>query len=1131
LTTDTEKYNLEDFISELSQISYTDLLIQVNPENKSVILIEENFDDVVNLPFSSKLNQILKIAINHKKVSDIQSLCLCSYLLKWTFRGKILNTPIFLSPITYKQNKIKNICEFKRDKNEFFINPFLIKSFKTEFDIDLEIDNQENNFDFLIKEFQENLKKHEFDFEIITLNLIGNFHHHRYEILKDLEELINSKNENQLVRILLGDETESSIEKIELSKNNCFETDSDQKEIFKLIENNNLLVQGPPGTGKTQVLANLLSKLLLKNEKQLLVSEKKVALSVLFKKLESRNLHHFAFVFSSDVKNGDFIKHLKKTWTFLENLELEKKINLNLSEQYLQQIQQYLDKLNHVKLFGNLSLSEIQGVSKSDDFSKIRYNSNLPEYDIWLDSKNVVEELFRNLKNPFLVSYLKNGTYRSIENFDTILTQTIQDFKLLSEKFALETPKDLEILFKQTLRVQLIENEQNKKYFELILSKSKQNKFLKLQKQYKIQVNKLEFVEKELDNWIKIPNLSEIETFISDIEKTNFIVKIKAKSRIKKFLKNKHVDLYFALKNLSEYHKINSEKLKIENELIALGIENPNNELSYVSYLIQQIYSSSENELNLVYNFDEAKKSNLITENKRIEKFRQTINTYFNFDENTKLNDILSSLLENLPQLIHEKNKISKLSAALIENFKNVENFEAFELSVLKSNWIKFTSIYPEFSNFTGEKLKELLNKTIQFEKSENELFSEEILLKKLADFRNFNQLLATNSTKLNASQKELKKKLKTGKSILVKEFSKSKQHRSLRELLSSDAQLWIDLLCPIHLSTPLMVSRNYTLNSDLFQFVIFDEASQLVLPKAISCVQRAKRMLIAGDAQQMSPSSYFMGKISSVDLLHQASYYLPKTSLKHHYRSIHGELIKFSNKYFYNNELIVYPSSEKKEQVIQFHYLENATFENRENPVEAKEVARFLMKNIDSKKTIGLVTFSEQQLICIYKQFNSSELALIEEKIKNKLLFFRTLEQVQGEECDHLIISFAYGKDTNGKFHLRFGPLNQTNGSKRLNVLFTRAKERIDFFSSVKSSDFELSANESINLLRIYLQDIENQQNHLINYIFPYGISPKFEGNKLKIKSIHEKIDSAEELKTFHSMMLQRKWKIIYEL
>ncbi len=63
---------------------------------------------------------------------------------------------------------------------------------------------------------------------------------------------------------------------------------------------------------------------------------------------------------------------------------------------------------------------------------------------------------------------------------------------------------------------------------------------------------------------------------------------------------------------------------------------------------------------------------------------------------------------------------------------------------------------------------------------------------------------------------------------------------------------------------------------------------------------------------------------------------------------------------------------------------------------------------------------------------------------------FIKNLENVQGDERDVIFISTTYGPDTRGNQYQRFGPINGSNGHRRLNVLFTRAKKRTEVFSSL---------------------------------------------------------------------------------
>ena len=89
---------------------------------------------------------------------------------------------------------------------------------------------------------------------------------------------------------------ESKTEKIELTDQLLFPTDNDQLAVFKEGKNKNLVVQGPPGTGKSQVLSNFIGKTLHDQLPTLVVSEKRVALEVLQKKLSQFQLDKFCFL-------------------------------------------------------------------------------------------------------------------------------------------------------------------------------------------------------------------------------------------------------------------------------------------------------------------------------------------------------------------------------------------------------------------------------------------------------------------------------------------------------------------------------------------------------------------------------------------------------------------------------------------------------------------------------------------------------------------------------------------------------------------------------------------------------------------------------------------------------------------
>ncbi|MGH3798116.1 MAG: AAA domain-containing protein [Pseudonocardiaceae bacterium] len=58
--------------------------------------------------------------------------------------------------------------------------------------------------------------------------------------------------------------------------------------------------------------------------------------------------------------------------------------------------------------------------------------------------------------------------------------------------------------------------------------------------------------------------------------------------------------------------------------------------------------------------------------------------------------------------------------------------------------------------------------------------------------------------------------------------------------------------------------------------------------------------------------------------------------------------------------------------------------------------------------------------------------------------LFVKSLENVQGDERDAIILSMGYSKGPDGRLPMRFGPINQEGGEHRLNVAVTQGNVMI---------------------------------------------------------------------------------------
>ena len=147
-----------------------------------------------------------------------------------------------------------------------------------------------------------------------------------------------------------------------------------------------------------------------------------------------------------------------------------------------------------------------------------------------------------------------------------------------------------------------------------------------------------------------------------------------------------------------------------------------------------------------------------------------------------------------------------------------------------------------------------------------------------------------------------------------------------------------------------------------------------------------------------------------------------------------------------------------------------DGVYENRANEVEAQRVVALVDELLqrDDPPSIGIACFNLVQRDLISELLDDR--AAEDERFAARLasarerqgegsfegLFVKNLENVQGDERDHIIISTTYGPAPNGKFYRRFGPLGQAGGGRRLNVLVTRARQAIHLVTSIPREAYQ---------------------------------------------------------------------------
>ncbi len=167
---------------------------------------------------------------------------------------------------------------------------------------------------------------------------------------------------------------------------------------------------------------------------------------------------------------------------------------------------------------------------------------------------------------------------------------------------------------------------------------------------------------------------------------------------------------------------------------------------------------------------------------------------------------------------------------------------------------------------------------------------------------------------------------------LVQAQATRKRGHLPLRQLFSAAPDV-MTALKPCWAMSPLVVSQLLPGDRPYFDVVIFDEASQIVPADAIPAILRARRVVVAGDRNQLPPTSFFSvasdgdsdveqavnddgsinlalttGYESILDVLTAGLGDGRSRSLTWHYRSHDERLIAFSNGWVYDNSLTTFP-------------------------------------------------------------------------------------------------------------------------------------------------------------------------------------------------------------------------------
>lgn len=269
----------------------------------------------------------------------------------------------------------------------------------------------------------------------------------------------------------------------------------------------------------------------------------------------------------------------------------------------------------------------------------------------------------------------------------------------------------------------------------------------------------------------------------------------------------------------------------------------------------------------------------------------------------------------------------------------------------------------------------------------------------------------------------------------------------------------------PIVIGTSKEVARYILNKKELFDFVIFDEASQLFPDQALPSIYRAKKAIVIGDPHQMPPplltrigfsdkktiddDEDTSNEKSILDLLIELQ--VPSHYLQIHYRSEKNMFFEPSRSAIYEKYNIQSIVEADQNGKVPISTKDNLGDNDKKNFYDiAKEI-----KDIFDKNPQGsfCVLFTNKKTLRDFEEFITQSNGLPDESI-----LISTVTNCQGLEADHSIIYLNWYEKIKSMWFFK----KSAGAYKRLNVSVTRQKKSLKIFMANPKEDW-LSTCEEI--------------------------------------------------------------------
>ncbi len=920
--------------------------------------------------------------------------------------------------------------------------------------------------------------------------------------------------------------------------------DSSQIEaILSCAKGDSFVLFGPPGTGKSQTIANMIVNLMYQGKSVLFVAEKMVALEVVKHRLDEIGLGNFCVqIHSNKISKTEVLNQIDNSLQ-MQNIEEPKEAEINAQKllDSRNELNERLEKMHsNKKYFASLydSILLYEDLKQKGCEKTIQIDTeyiNTLSKDIFNDSVSKLKnlEIAANeaggyKDNPFNfykgIAYnlsIRNEVENRIKTLSPKIEEIIKFDNSFAKQYGFRQIKDVKDLLDFDNLLKLLLNKDSLNFASLIdydYEEKEQASLVYLDS----KIQELGYKEKITRRFSK--NIFDIDEEslldgLESVKKSNFIKRFIYKNKIVKQLsvyslapeqKIKRKELDDILDNIRKYKEFKEINSKVDKSVFyhfdKFKNETSDDYLETKKMFINTNEFYKELKKTSFYKEEDIKSFDKLYENKE-KLFSAEITKYIEFNENF-YNEL--KVLNNEDNIDFISLNVS-FDEMVLKIKKAVKNIGKFNLWILlnnalnEANNLNLNFITNEFK--LGNLEIDRIALTYQFS-----IYSKLISL--YFDIYDFNEFTKPTVEKnIQEYEKLIEEysrltienvaaKITQNSPIIDSEYVKSSEPAMIRKLIKSNGRGtslrqimnnlgdFIKKICPCFLMSPLSIAQYIDPEKMHFDVVIFDEASQIPTSEAVGAIARGDSVVIAGDYNQMPPTSFFKTQIDNdvsffenetdLDSLLDdcISVGLPQRNLLWHYRSHHESLIAFSNNKFYKNNLYTFPSPSNLISNVKFinvhgTYERNKGINKEEANAIVKEIIRRLKDPILSKKSIGVVTFNQKQQNLIQDMLEAEydknpDLNLYP---GNESIFVKNLENVQGDERDVILFSICFAKRKDGELSLNFGPLSLEKGERRLNVAVSRSRDEMIIYSSIEPMD--INPNNAKNDGAGYLRDL----------------------------------------------------------